>query len=55
MARWLTVSSFLAADDDVRAGMVARVERILDEDPETAGRDAFELPPVTDVYVYRAL
>ena len=55
VARWLTVSSFLAADDDVRAGMVARVERILDEDPETAGRDAFELPQVTDVYVYRAV
>lgn len=54
ISRWLTVSSFLAASDDDRASMVAAIERILDEDPETAGRDAFDLPQITDVYVYRA-
>lgn len=53
--RWLTVSSFLAADDATRADMVAELERILDTDPETAGRDEFELPIVTDVFVYRVV
>ncbi|MFJ4164394.1 class I SAM-dependent methyltransferase [Microbacterium sp. NPDC089698] len=55
LARWLTVSSFLAAADDERARMLSAVERILDRDPETAGREEFELPQVTDVYVYRAI
>ncbi|UJP11183.1 methyltransferase domain-containing protein [Microbacterium sp. KUDC0406] len=54
IARWLTVSSFLAASDDECARMVAEVERILDADPDTAGRDEFDLPQITDVYVYRA-
>jgi SAM-dependent methyltransferase len=54
IARWLTVSSFLAASDEERARMVAELESILDTDPETAGRDEFELPQITDVYVYRA-
>lgn len=54
IARWLTVSSFLAASDRERTRMVAEIERILDTDPETAGRDEFELPQVTDVYVYLA-
>jgi len=54
IARWLTVSSFLAASDDERARMVAEVESILDADPETSGRDEFDLPQITDVYVYRA-
>lgn len=53
LARWATVSTFLVADDETRASMTADIERILDEDPETAGRAAFELPLVTDVYVYR--
>ena len=52
--RWLTVSSFLAADEATRSSMVAELERILDADPETAGRDEFVLPMVTDVFVYRA-
>ncbi|GAA5154338.1 class I SAM-dependent methyltransferase [Microbacterium pseudoresistens] len=52
--RWLTVSSFLAASVDERADMVAEVERILDEDHETAGQAEFDLPQLTDVYVYRA-
>lgn len=54
IARWLTVSSFLAAAPDERARMVERVEEILDTDPQTAERDAFDLPQITDVYVYRA-
>lgn len=54
VARWLTVSSFLAASEAERARMVAEVEHILDTDPETAGHDEFELPQLTDVYVYRA-
>lgn len=52
--RWLTVSSFLTADEETRAGMVAELDSILDADPATAGRDAFTLPMVTEVFVYRA-
>jgi SAM-dependent methyltransferase len=55
IARWLTVSTFLAASDEERARMVAEVEHVLDTDPATAGRDEFDLPQITDVYVYRAL
>lgn len=55
IARWLTVSSFLAATTGERARMVAEIESILDTDPATAGRVEFELPQITDVYIYRAL
>lgn len=54
IARWLTVSTFLAASDAERARMVAEVELILDTDADTAGRDVLDLPQITDVYVYRA-
>ncbi|UNK69378.1 class I SAM-dependent methyltransferase [Microbacterium sp. H1-D42] len=54
IARWLTVSSFMAASDDERARMVAELERILDTDPGTAGSDEYDLPQITDVYIYRA-
>jgi ubiquinone/menaquinone biosynthesis C-methylase UbiE len=50
--RWLTVSSFLAADQATRDAMVARLDSILDADPETAGRDTFTLPMRTEVFVY---
>ncbi len=55
IARWLTVSSFLAASEADRVRMVADVERILDTDPATAGSDEFDLPQITDVYVYQRL
>jgi hypothetical protein len=35
--------------------MVAAVEQVLDTDPATAGRAAFTLPQITDVFVYRVL
>jgi ubiquinone/menaquinone biosynthesis C-methylase UbiE len=54
IARWLTVSSFLAADEETRSGMVAELDRILDADPQTADRDEFTLPMVTEVFVYRS-
>lgn len=54
IARWLTVSSFLAADESTRNGMVAQIEEILDADPLTRDRDSFELPMLTSVFVYRA-
>lgn len=54
LRRWLTVSSFLAADERTRSQMVAQLHGILDADPATAGRDAFELPMVTEVFVYRS-
>ncbi|MBT2485716.1 MULTISPECIES: hypothetical protein [unclassified Microbacterium] len=52
--RWLTVSSFLVADDDdERAAMVADLEAVLESALDTRGREEFELPQVTDVFVYR--
>lgn len=54
IARWLTVSSFLVADEDTRAQMVAELEAILDADPQTADQSQFELPMLTDVFVYTA-
>lgn len=54
IARWLTVSSFLVADEETRARMVAQLEAILDADPQTAGTSQFELPMRTDVFVYTA-
>lgn len=55
LARWLTVSTFLTASEVDRARMLAEIEGILDADPATAGQDEFDLPQITDVYVYRAL
>lgn len=51
--RWLTVSTFLAAKPSVRADMVLRIERILDEDPDTAGREELDLTHFTEVLIYR--
>ncbi|MBO0979426.1 class I SAM-dependent methyltransferase [Microbacterium sp. SD291] len=53
LSRWWTVSSFIVADDRTRSEMTAAVERVLDEDPATRGRAEFELPQVTDVFLYR--
>lgn len=53
LARWLTVSTFLAADEETRAGMVAQLDSILDTDSATSGREVFTLPMVTEVFVYR--
>lgn len=53
--RWLTVSSFLVADEETRTRMVAELNGILDADPATAGRDSFTLPQITEVFVYRAV
>ncbi|MGM7696655.1 class I SAM-dependent methyltransferase [Microbacterium sp. A84] len=54
IARWLTVSSFLVADGPTHAAMLRAVEQVLDRDPETAGKEDFELPQITEVFVYRA-
>ncbi len=53
LRRWLTVSSFLVAKPSVRAEMVSRIARILDEDPASAGREQLVLPHVTEVLLYR--
>lgn len=53
MRRWLTVSSFLAAEPARRAEMVGEIEQILDESPETVGRETLDLRHVTEVFVYR--
>lgn len=53
LGRWSTVSTFLVADDATRAGMTLAIERILDQDPQTAGRTEFDLPLVTDLFLYR--
>lgn len=54
LARWLTVSSFLIADAPTHAAMLRALEHVLDTDPATAGRESFELPQITEVFVYRA-
>jgi len=54
LARWLTVSSFLVADGPTRAAMLQALEQVLDTDAATAGRESFELPQITEVFVYRA-
>lgn len=43
LARWCTVSSYLAASADRRADLIDRVRQILDADPETAGQASFTL------------
>lgn len=53
LGRWATVSSFLVADAETRAVMFSAIEAILAGDPQTAGRGEFELPIITDVFVYR--
>ncbi|KAA0961109.1 methyltransferase domain-containing protein [Microbacterium sp. ANT_H45B] len=55
LKRWSTVSTFLVADDATRAEMSAQIEAVLDADPQTHGRTEFDLPVVTDVYLYRSL
>lgn len=54
LARWHTVSTFLTATPPERDRMTAEIEHILDTDPATAGREEFDLPLVTDVFMYRA-
>lgn len=53
LRRWGTVSSFLVAGEEERSRMVAALEAVLDEAPETRGRAEFELPHLTDVFRYR--
>lgn len=53
LKRWCTVSTFLVADDATRATMLAAIEDVLDADPATRGLEEFDLPIVTDVFVYR--
>ncbi|WP_456285512.1 class I SAM-dependent methyltransferase [Microbacterium sp. JZ70] len=53
LARWMTVSTARAADEDTRADMLSRLEEILDHDPDTRGRTDLDLHQGTEVYVYR--
>ncbi|MFS0852233.1 class I SAM-dependent methyltransferase [Microbacterium sp. 179-I 3D4 NHS] len=53
LRRWGTISSFLVAEPAQRGTMVAALERILDEDADTRGRERFELPHLTEIFVYR--
>lgn len=53
LRRWSTVSSFLVASEERRAEMLMAIERVLDSAEETRGREEFDLPQVTDVFVYR--
>ena len=55
LARWLTVSSFLTADEATRQRKIVEIGSILDAAPATRGKDSFELPMRTAVFVYRAL
>ena len=53
LSRWGTVSRFIVADDRTRAEMSTAIERVLDDDPDTRGRAAFDLPQVTSAFIYR--
>lgn len=53
LRRWLTASSFLAAEPARRTAMVADIERILDESPETAGKDLLPLSHSAETFVYQ--
>ncbi|MFD4957672.1 class I SAM-dependent methyltransferase [Microbacterium sp. NPDC058389] len=50
--RWMTVSTFLAADEQQRRELVRRVEAVLDAHPDTRGRHTLHLPQVTDALIY---
>lgn len=52
LARWSTVSTFLIADPAAKAAMTAAIEEILDADAATRGRESFDLPHLTDVFLY---
>lgn len=53
LRRWSTVSTFLVADAHARAEMFAAIEAVLDSDPATQGLEEYDLPIVTDVFIYR--
>lgn len=53
LRRWSTVSSFLVADEMTRTRMFAAIEAVLDDAEATRGRGDFDLPQVTDLFVYR--
>jgi len=48
----MTVSTFLAADEQQRGELVRRVEAVLDEHPDTRRRRTLYLPQVTDALIY---
>lgn len=52
LARWSTVSTFLVADPAEKAAMTTAIEAILDTDAATRGLEFFELPHITEVYLY---
>jgi ubiquinone/menaquinone biosynthesis C-methylase UbiE len=53
LKRWSTVSTFLVASDSERLQMFEAIEAVLDADAATRGREVFDLPIVTDVFIYR--
>lgn len=54
LRRQLTVSRFLAAEPARRAEMLAEVEQLLDQSPETAGATVLQVGHRTEVFVYRS-
>lgn len=52
LARWLIVSTFLASAPRERDAMVAAVGAVLDEHPDTRGRDELRLTQRTWVEIY---
>ncbi|ALX66888.1 class I SAM-dependent methyltransferase [Microbacterium sp. XT11] len=53
VGRWTTVSSYLVAPPERRSRLIEAISLVIDTDPDTAGRSEFDLPHVTDVFVYR--
>jgi SAM-dependent methyltransferase len=55
LARVASMSFVAAMDDAPRAELLARIEHLLDTDPDTAGRDDIAMPYVTDLFTTRTL
>ena len=53
LRRWTTVSSVLIAEESTRTRMLGDMETVLDESEQTRERDLFDLPHITEIYVYR--
>ena len=53
LRRWGTISSVLVADRRSKTEMLAAIETVLDDAPETSGRAELVLPQLTEVYRYR--
>ncbi|MFN3707246.1 class I SAM-dependent methyltransferase [Microcella sp.] len=53
MARWTTVSTYLAANESARSAMLTDIESMLDANPSIRGLETLTLPQRTEIFIYR--